>query len=81
MLLQAKYQCKSENNCLLTLYDIITKSDQNIYENVLPCTGRQNRSTLVIQSRKNDPYLSCIYDVFENKDCLTIYYLVTEMYS
>ena len=52
---------------------IITKSDQNIYENVLPC--RQNRSALVIQSRKNDPYLSCIYDVFENKDCLTIWYL------
>ena len=57
----------------------ITKSDQSIYENVLSC--RQNRSALVIQFRKNDPYLSYIYDVFENKDCLTIWYLVVEMYS
>ena len=59
-------------------YDI-TKSDECIYENVLPY--RQSRSALVIQSCKPDPYLNCICIVFENKDCLAIWYLVAEMYS
>ena len=50
----------------------ITKSDERIYENVLPC--RQNRSALVIQTCKPAPYLYCICIVFEKKDCLTIWY-------
>ena len=57
----------------------ITKSDQRIYGNILPC--RLNRSGLEIHTCKTDLYLSCICVVFENKDCLTIKYLVAKMYS
>ena len=55
------------------------QSDRRIYDNILPC--RQNKSAFVIHSRKTDLYLSCICVVFENKVCLTICYLVVEMYS
>ena len=44
MLLQAKYQCKSENNCLLTLYDI------NIYIKKSDCGWESSRMSKIAAS-------------------------------